>query len=906
MTPLIGRDDEMAAVDALLSAAVSEAPLGGTLLVRGEPGIGKSALLDWAAGRARERGMLVVTCEGVPSEASLAFAGLHQLWWHLRADTGRLPAQQREALLSAFGLVDKPAPGVCVIALAALELLAEQGPVLVVADDVHWLDRSTSEVLAFLGTRLEADPVVLLAACRDGEGDDNPLRMAGLPELQLGPLETAASAALLDSRARLDPRVRRRVLDEASGNPLALVELAVTMRESPGRAEVPARLPLSDRLEQAYVARLTGLPSACRTALLALALEGDSATALAAAGRMVGNEVSSADLAPAVAAGLVVADPAGVRFRHPLVCSAVRQAAGEAERRRTHAAVAELLGDEPDRRVWHRAAAAVGPDEDLSDELEVVADRARLRGAISEAATAIARAARLTARPTRRGRLLLRAAVARSEGGRPAQVLRLLDEAERLELEAGDRLRLQWEREVHGTTRSGFNPAEAFAELAERMLRAGHTVEALETMENVVMRMWWSNADPRVCRRMAGLADAAAAPDDPQVLSILALADPTGRGTAVLRRLGRRRPGGPDPYHDYLLGNTAQAVGACDQAVGFLAAAADGLSEQGQFGALGRCLLVQAWAAVLVGRLDIAASAADEGGRLLVESGRPFWATGTQLVAAVVAGRRGDTATAMDLAARAERVLLPARIPPMLAQVAIARGVAALGAGRYDEAYEQLARVFDPADIAYHPHLRAWALADYVVAAGGSGHREAARARCAELAPLARTTGNPLLRAGLTIAAPMLADDGAEKLFAEAHGADLAAWPMHRARLQFAYGTWLRRRHQVSEARVHLRSARDAFDALGAVVEGEDARQELQASGEASGDRKPGPLDRLTPQEWQIARLAAQGFTNREIGRRLYLSHRTVGSHLYRIFPKLGIASRSELAAAVTSATGTA
>jgi len=340
-------------------------------------------------------------------------------------------------------------------------------------------------------------------------------------------------------------------------------------------------------------------------------------------------------------------------------------------------------------------------------------------------------------------------------------------------------------------------------------------------------------------------------------------------------------------------------VGACEEAVGFLTAAAAGSRARGSLGLLGQVLLSQGWSAVLLGQAGLAGSAAEEADRLLAESGRPLWAACAQLVQAVLAGRRGDTTTATELTAQGERVLLMGGLPPLLAQVQLARGTAALGAGRYDEAYEQLARIFDPHDAAYHPHLRAWALVDLAEAAAGGGYHDAARRHCTELTPEAAATGSPLLRASLAVAAPMLATGDAQALFDAAFGAGLAAWPLHRARLQLAYGMWLRRRQQAGNARAPLRAARDTFDALGADAWAGRARGELRAAGERSGQSAPRALDLLAPQELHIARLAADGLTNREIGQQLYLSHRTVRNHLYRIFPKLGITSRAELAAVV-------
>lgn len=898
----------MAVLDSLLDRASAKPPTGGALLVRGEPGIGKSALLEAAAGRARDRGMHVLTCVGVAGESHLPFAGLHQLLWPVRRYAERLPSRERDALRNALGLTDAPYPGIFLIGLATLDLLGEcarQAPVLVVADDVQYLDYPTCEVLAFLGTRLEADPVVQVAACRDEEGDPGPMGTGCLPELKLGPLNDTSAAALLDAHGQLDPLVRRRVLEEAVGNPLALVELPQALQSISGEADLPTWLPLTARLESAYAARLTALPEASRTALLALALDDGEqlAEALEAASRAAGAPISAADLEPAVAAGLVELGPERARFRHPLIRSAVSQAAGAGRRQQMHGALADVLAAAPERRVWHRAAATVGPDDEVAAELEQAAARAHRDGTASVAVAALSRAAELARPPARKGSLLLRAAEQAHELGRSQTTMRLLDEAASLDLHPGDRIQLLWFREIIApSSRSGKPPLDAFAELADRMWREGGTDVTLDALVRLAMRAWWYNPDPAAYRRLADVAEAtAAAEDDPRLLNILALSDPSGRGAVVLDRLRRCPPGAGDPVRDYVLGLAAQAVGDSERAFMFHEAAGAGLRAHGQLGALGENLLAQAWTAVHLGRLEVAAATADEGGRLLTETRGPFWATGTQLVTAIVAGRRGQAPIAADLAGQAERVIASAGVRHMLAQVQLARGVAALGQGRYDEAYEQLARIFDPLDFVYHARFRTWALADYAVAACLSGHQDAARAVCDELSREAATGGSPLLRAGLAVAAPMVAeDDEAEALFGKALSADLTVWPLHRARLLLAYGSWLRRRQYVVESRTPLRTARDLFDSLGELVGGERARQELDAAGENSGQRVQGALDRLSPQEWQIARLAADGLTNREIGQQLYLSHRTIGNHLYRVFPKLGITSRAELGAALT------
>jgi len=903
---LVGRDPEIAAVELLLGRIGDG---GGSLLVLGDPGIGKSALAQVASRRAADRGMRVLACAGVPGEAHLSFAGLHQLLRPVLAEADGLARGQRDALLTALGVGDGVTPAMPLVGLAALELLAAgagRAPVLVVAEDVHWLDASTCEVLAFVSRRLGADPIGLVGTAREAELEDNPLARAGLAELRLGPLEAAAAAALLDATAALDPAVRERVLEEAAGNPLALVELPVTASQHDSRGALNGWIPLTRRLEQAFASRLPGLPAVTFTALLAAALDDWDALGevLAAASVVAGAPVSVADLGEAVAAGLAEVDGQSVRFRHPLVRLAVGEAAGLARRQAMHRALAEALAGVPDRQVWHRAAASLGPDEEVAAGLEAAAVRAERRGAIAEQAAALAAAARLSPGSARRGQRLIRAAWAYYDLGRPQTVLRLLDEAEPLDLEPGDRLRLAWAREVAGAgTRSGARPLAALAEVADQMRRDGDVDQALLTLDDVAIRCYWSNPDPRTRQRMTAVAEAMpVAADDPRLLFALALSDPVGHGAAVLARLGQHQPGSGTAYQDELLGYAAAAVGACEQAVGFHTAAAAGLRARGRLGLLSQVLLSQAWSALLLGQAALAGPAADEAARLLSEEGRPLWAACAQLVQAVLAGRRGDTATAAELAAQAERVLLAGGVPPLLAQVQPARGTAALGAGRYDEAYEQLARIFHSQDTAYHPHLRAWALVDLAEAAAGGRYQDAARRHCTALIPEAAATGSPLLRASLAVAAPMLATGDAQALFDAALGADLAAWPLHRARLQLAHGMWLRRHQHAGDSRAPLRAARDTFDALGADAWAERARRELRAAGERGGQPPPRALDLLGPQELHIARLAAEGLSNREIGQQLYLSHRTVRNHLYRIFPKLGITSRTELAAVVSAA----
>jgi hypothetical protein len=371
ITSLVGRGCEAGVLSGLLDH-VREC--GGSLVVSGEPGIGKSALVREASANARGLGMLVLTATGVQCEAQLPFAGLHQLLRPVLPRLDDLTAPQRDTLLAAFGLAEAPVPDPFLAALAALNLLAAcaaQAPVLVIAEDAHWLDRATSDVLAFVARRLEFDPVVLIATIRDGF--TTPLGEAALPTLHIDPLPAPAAEALLDSRAPgLAVAVRERLLDEAAGNPLALVELPVAFRHLGRGTALPAWLPLTTRLERAFAARAGDLPAATRTALLVAAVNDGCLLGEVVAGTAIlaGGSPTVEVLEPAVAAGLMEIDGEEYRFSHSLVRTAIRQEASVSQRHEAHAALADVLAGQPERRVWHRAASVVGTDEGLAGELE--------------------------------------------------------------------------------------------------------------------------------------------------------------------------------------------------------------------------------------------------------------------------------------------------------------------------------------------------------------------------------------------------------------------------------------------------------------------------------------------------------------------------------------------------------
>jgi DNA-binding CsgD family transcriptional regulator len=907
---LYGREGEFGILDHLVARLDKGA--GGALVVRGEAGIGKSALLAAIAAQARNRGTRVLSAAGVQSEAHISFAGLHQLLRPVLHLAEGLPIRQRAALDAAFGLSEEVGPALFLTGLATLELIGDAGEssrVLLIIEDAQWLDQPSCAVLAFVARRLAADPALMLIAVRDGS--PGPFDESGLTELRLHGLSEKAAGQLLDSRApSLRPDVRERLLREAAGNPLALIELPAALRSEhlDEGSLLPSRLPLTARLERAFAAQGSGLPTATRSLLLTAAAE-DAAAAdagvlgevLNAATILDGEAVTVDALTPAVSAGLVTIHGTQLRFRHPLVRSAIYQAASLPERQAAHAALAQVLTGQPERQVWHRAAAALGPNEQVAAELEEAAVRAGRRGAVAVAVAALQRAAELSEDPGRRGSRLLRAAEMAFEFGRTGLGPQFLQAAEPLDLPADERTWLSWLRETYGETRwSGEAKVGPLAEIADRMRSGGHTDLSVQCLLAAAMRCWWGNPGQDTRARVVAAAAGMPLPEDaPAMLAILAHADPVAHGASVIERISRMTPDPADPAGAYLVGSAATAVWAYDLSLGFLDAAVSGLRSQSRLGLLAQALVCQAWAAVHLAREPLAVSAADEAARLAHETGQPLEAASAQLAQAAIAAERGDFTAAEEMAGQAEAMILPTGATSMLALVEFVRGRGAVAHQRYPEGLHHLRRILDPADPAHNPFIGAWGLSDLVEAAARSDRNDMAKAYLEQLESLAAVTSGSLLRAEAGYARPMVAgDDQAEALYQSALDHDLANWPCYRGRMLLWYGRWLRRQRRAADSRAPLRAARDGFDALAFPALADKARQELRASGETSHRRVPEAWDQLTPQELQIARLAATGLSNREIGEQLFISHRTVGYHLHQIFPKLQITSRNQLRAA--------
>ncbi|GII68158.1 LuxR family transcriptional regulator [Sphaerisporangium melleum] len=909
-TPLIGRDAEIRALAGMVDRIHDG---GGGLMVRGEAGIGKSALLAAAAALAAERGLRVLTAVGVQSETLLPYAGLHQLLHPIQAHDDRLPAPQREALRAAFGMTDAAVPDLYLVALATLNLLVEaatRAPTLLVVDDAHWLDQASAQVLAFVARRIESAPVLLLAGIRDGF--PSVLSDAGLPGMPLEGLPEAAAGSLLDAAGlELAPKTRQRVLREAAGNPLALMELPRAWDGLDGDALLRTSwLPLTVRLEKTFGSQVAELPPATRTLLLVAAVNDGSVLAetLAAAARL-SRDAAEQDLAPAVAARLIATGQGRVVFRHPLMRSAIYQAASLAQRHAAHAAIADTLaelsggapGDLADREIWHRAAASPRPDDTVAAALDAMADRARQRGVAAAAVSALEQAARLSHDQHERAERLLRAADASVELGNHDVVARLLRQTEPLNLSPQQRTRVLWIRGAFddGTGDHAVGPL-ALAELAETVAAEGDHERALRILWSAALRCFWVEPGPQARERVVAVAEAL--PIDrrhPQLLAVLAYAAPIERGGVVIDGL-REVTSQPvvDPQAARLLGTAAVLVGALDLAERLSAAALTGLRSHGRLQLLARALSAQAWSAVFLVDLDVAIPAVHEAALLAAETGQPLMYGTAVSTKALLAALRGERDDALALATEAERLSLTASVRPVLATVQVARAMVALADGRFAEAHDRLARMHDPSDPSHHIALRCYFLGLLADAAAHSGNVAEGRVILAEMEEVARRTPSPALWAGLLLARALLAEESrAPALFEEALASDAVRWPFARAHTQLAYGEWLRRRRRVAQAKPLLRSARETFDALGALPWSERARRELRASGERSEQRPVEVRDRLTAQELQIVQMVAEGMTNREIGERLYVSHRTIGAHLYRIFPKLGITSRAELGA---------
>jgi DNA-binding CsgD family transcriptional regulator len=898
---LIDRQRELAEITRMLDLVSVR---GQALLLHGDPGSGKSRLLRETEQLARERGMCALTTRGIRSELAVAFSGLQRLLRPVMGSHGGLTSAQRQALSSAFSGRGST-PGLFHVALAALNLLAECGaqrPLVVLIDDAHWLDSPTKDVLTLIARRLESEPIILILACQEGF---NLGFEQALPAIRLNALSDEAAVALVDSWYP-DLRVseRQRLLGEAQGNPLALLELPLAWRQPTLAAPAAPCFPVTERLVRAFGARALSLPPSTRSLLLVAAInDRDSLAEILAGTALLHPEDSATEASEAaIAAGLISVDETTLHFRNPLVRCAVRQAASPSARQSAHAALAETLKDDLDRAVWHRAACALGPDESLAGELEAAAWRARRRHGTAAAIASLKRSGELS-EPGSKGARLLAAAQLAAEMGNADEVRDLLADVTALRLNRRDELRMLWLREFVREAR-GMATIGSILAVADELAENGETQIALNALYTAAQKAHWHNREESVGQQIVTLADRLDVPeDDAMLLAVYAFAAPGHRGSIVVMRASRlspadlARPGGSlrsEAEDNHLYAIALSVLQEHDAATRFQMAAIEQLRQEGRFGLLARSLSSQAVISLAVGDWTRAVSTANECYAVSAETDQPRHVAVAQLVRAALAANHGEAARAEDLIADAEQILAPLETTFVRALIEMARTAASLAAGAYDDAFAHAHRVFDPADCAYHAMVGTIPmllidLADAALQAAAEEQGQAAIERALQ------SPGRLPEGIAAYARAVLYNDERSDDLFRRALERERGASGFVHARLLLGHGTWLRRQRRAPEARTQLRAAAQAFDAIGARPWCERAREELRASGETNLQRRVGAHDDLSPQELQIAALVAQGLTNREIGERLFLSHRTVGSQLYRLFPKLGISSRSEV-----------
>ena len=898
---LVGRQRERDVLDRVLEAA--RGGHGGVLVVYGDPGVGKTALLEYAATAAPDFG--VARAVGVEGEMELAFAALHQLCSPNLDLIDGLPDPQREALEVALGLSAGRTPDPFLVGLAVLNLLseaAEERPLLCVIDDAQWLDRASARVLAFVARRLLAERIAMVFAARE-----QIVSLAGFAELQVEPLGHRDARALLDSilPGRLDERVLERIVVETHGNPLALLELprGLTPAQLAGGFGLPTALPLSTGIEQSFTRRLVRLPRDARQLVLLAAAEplGDPALLWRAA-EQLGIPETAAQAAELE--GLLRLDGA-VTFRHPLVRSAVYGAAEPTERRKVHLALAEATDREidPDRRAWHRAQAAASLDEDVAAELELSAARAQARGGFAAAAAFLERATELTPEESRRSRRALAAAQAKLQAGALDDALRLVATAEsgvltELEQARAELLRAQ----LSFFSTRGNDAAPLLLEAAERLREIDPELARETYLEALTAAIFAGPlAGPGASSSEVAQAAKAAPPArKPRGLDqlldglVALLTDTYAAGVPILRKTQRAFGAGMSEREElrWMWGGTVSAMLLWDDERW------ERLSdrhlqlvrETGALGGLQIALGHREGMHVFAGELGSAASlldAIEEATQLTGSPLPPYHGLG--LVA-----MRGREAEARRLIDKARPEVIERGEGAGLEFMDWAEAVLYNGLGRYSEALAASRRVLDSSELVPVN----WALPELVEAAARTGARELAADADRLLTDRSGASGTDwALGIAARSHALVVEDECADDLYAEAiERLSRTRVAVDLARAHLLYGEWLRRQSRRVDARKELRIAHEMFTDFGMEAFAERARVELEATGEHARTRTVETLGDLTPQESQISRLVAQGHTNREIAAQLFISPSTVEYHLRKVFRKLGVKTRTQLA----------
>jgi len=904
------RYEERAALDLLVGEV--RAGQSRSLVLRGEAGVGKTALIDDLVGRTSD--CRVVRASGAESEMELAFAGLHQLCAPMLDRLDRLPGPQRDALATAFGLSAGAPPDRFMVGLAVLSLLSDvsvEDPLLCIVDDAQWMDRVSKQTLAFVARRLLAERVAILFTVRDSTDD---VELAGLPELQLAGLRQSDARALLESAVggRLDERVRDRIVAETRGNPLALLELprGFTTAHLAGGFALPGRQPLASRIEASFTQRIEALPADTRELLLAAAAEptGDVPLLLRAAGHLgIGTNAA----APAEAVGLFELG-ARATFRHPLVRSAVYRAAPAQARQRAHRALAEATDPEadPDRRAWHNAHAADGLDEVVAAELEHSADRAQRRGGVVAAAAFLRRAAALTPDPARRAGRALAAAAAELGAGSRAAAEELLASAELAPMDEAQRAEVQRLRaQIAFVFDRGSDGPQLLIAAARRLGPIDPAMARQSYLEALGAAMYSGrlDADSGVLEVARAARAAPPMPQPPRPVDLildgmsLRCTEGPGVGVPALKLALRAvRSEALDNYAEIMpwlmLSPIVQSMTVFElwDDEGFHAIADRAVQlarDAGALALLSIALVYRSGVHVFAGELAAAETAIQESDAIAEATNNPAYLYAWLLVKAW----RGVEAGATEyinagLGEETER--------PEGRVVALAGYAAAVlnnGLARYEAAMAAARRASDDGDFGYSGAV----LPELVEAAARAGSPEVATTALRRLEEHAVAAGTDWALGVLARSRALMSEgDDANVLYLEAiERLGRTRIRVELARAHLVYGEWLRREGHRTDARHHLRTAHEMFGSFRAEAFAERARRELQATGETVRKRTLEKRFELTAQEKQIAVLASGGLTNPEIGARLFLSPHTVEWHLRKVFAKLDITSRRQLPA---------
>jgi DNA-binding CsgD family transcriptional regulator len=897
----VGRSRETSILQDLAKAV--QASQGRALVVRGEAGIGKSALIQRLI--QSTPALQLARAGAVESEMELPFGGLHQLCVPLLDLVSHLPGPQRDALGTVFGSREGDPPDRLLIGLAVLGLFceaAERKPLLCVVDDAQWLDRASAQALAFVGRRLLADPVGVVIGTREADPE-----FSGLPELVVEGLTAADATTLLRSLpgAPLDSQVRDRVVVEAHGNPLALLEWhqALTPAEAARGSGLPGGGQLRGRLRESFRRRLALLPAETQRLLLVAAAEpvGDAVLVWRAAAHLgVGTDA----VVPAVDAGLLEIDTA-VRFRHPLVRSAAYTSASLAERQRAHRALAEVTDADvdPDRRVWHRALGTSAPDEDIAEQLERSAGRARARGGVAAAAAFLERSAILSTDPTRRAERALFAAAAKVGTGEFSTALDLLAIAESGPLDETDRAQVDVvHAHLASATNRGKDASALHLKAAERLEFVDPALARASYLDALLAAIFAGRlASPEAdLFAVAQAAAKLALPDTPtaedRLLEGLTKNFTEGYRAAVpiLRRalaaLADEAPTNQEHRRMTLAYGTAHYLwdDALSETLG--ARCETLVREDGALSELAIALTPSIMTNVFEGHLDTAAVLIEEVRAIAAATHTSLYPHGVMFYLAV----RGDEGEATALMRAAVSDAIRRGEGFVVSSADWATAVLNNGLGRYSEA---LAAATRASQDLWQPGFSKWAIVELIEAATRCGAQQAAQEASPRLTEMARVCGTDwALGIDSRSRALLVEDDHSEFFYREAiDRLERTRIRFELARAHLLYGEWLRRQNRRVDARHQLRSAHEMFNGMGASGFAERARRELRATGETVRKRRVDNPTELTDQEACIARLVTEGLTNMEIGAQLFISTRTVEWHLRKVFTKLGVGSRREL-----------